>query len=100
MAQDGTIKIHRSIGGRGAAFQVTFAPYDAEGGTPGVRRFHELQHVRDFLRVLGIGAEYVREALRQLAAGRSASVPVVNLSDSAFRRGGFEVTDNLVRSVG
>ncbi|OLC87177.1 MAG: hypothetical protein AUI53_07095 [Acidobacteria bacterium 13_1_40CM_2_60_7] len=100
MAQEGTINIHRSIAGTGAAFHVTFAPYDADAGTAGVRRFQELQHVRAFLRVLGIGADYIREALRQLAAGRSASLPNVSLSDTAFRRAGFENIDNFARSVG
>ena len=99
MAQDGTLRIHRSIGGSGAAFQVTFAPYSAEEGTAGVRRFHELQHVRAFLRVLGIGAEFIREALRQLAAGRSASVPDVRLSDEVIRRAGFESAEDLARSI-
>ena len=100
MAQEGTINIHRSIGGTGATFHVTFAPYDSEAGAPGVRRFQELQHVRVFLRLLGVGADYIREALRQLAAGRSASLPNVSLSDSAFRRAGFESIENLARSIG
>ena len=99
MTQDGTIKIHRSIAGTGAAFQVTFAPYDAEKGISGVRRFQELQHVRAFLRILGIGADYVREALRQLAAGRSASVPNVSLSEEVLRRTGLDSTANLARSI-
>ena len=99
MTQDGTIRIHRSMAGTGAAFQVTFAPYDGEGAT-GVRRFQELQHVRAFLRALGVGAEYIREALRQLAAGRSASLPNVSLSEEVLRRTGLDGTPNLARSVG
>ena len=31
MASEGTIRIHRSIGGTGAAFRVTFVPYGGEG---------------------------------------------------------------------
>ena len=31
MANEGTIRIHRSIGGTGAAFRVTFVPYGGEG---------------------------------------------------------------------
>ena len=100
MTQEGTIRIHRSIWGSGAAFQVTFAPYNAESGETGVRRFQELQHVRAFLRVLGIGAEHIREALRQLAAGRSAAVSGVSLSEAVLRRAGFESLDNLARSMG
>ncbi|HVS74108.1 MAG TPA: hypothetical protein VHE23_01690 [Candidatus Acidoferrales bacterium] len=99
MAQEGMIRIHRSLGGSGAAFQVTFASYDAEKEVAGVRRFRELQQVREFLRVLGIGADYIREALRQLAAGRSASLSDVRLSDTAFRRAGFVNSDNLARSI-
>ncbi|MBZ5541391.1 MAG: hypothetical protein LAN61_12820 [Acidobacteriia bacterium] len=100
MTQDGIIRIQRSIGGSGAAFQVTFTPYNAEEEAGGVRRFHELQQVREFLRVLGIGADFIREALRQLAAGRSASVSDVRLTDKVARRAGFLSTENLARSVG
>ncbi len=101
MANEGTIRVHRMLGGSGAAFHVTFAPYEkTDGGAVGVRRFHELQHVRAFLRVLGVGAELIREALRQLAAGRSASVPGVVLSDEALRREGLETTAMFTRSKG
>ncbi len=100
MAQEGMIRIQRSIGGSGAAFQVTFAPYNSEGEISGVRRFRELQQVREFLRVLGVGAEYIREALRQLAAGRSASVSDVRLSEDAVRRAGFVSSENFARSIG
>src|SRR5439155_24302941 len=100
MAQQGTLNIHRAIAGTGAAFHVTFAPYDADAGTAGVRRLQALEHARAFLRVLGIGADYIREARRQLAAGRSASLPHVSLSDTAVRRAGFENIDNFARSVG
>lgn len=99
MAQDGTIRIQRSLGGSGAAFQVSFSPYDSEAETGGVRRFRELQEVREFLRILGIGAEFIREALRQLAAGRSASLSDVRLSDAMVRRAGFLESDNLARSM-
>src|SRR6266436_3917038 len=36
MANEGTIRIHRSIGGTGAAFRVTFVPYGGEGEDPNV----------------------------------------------------------------
>ena len=50
MANEGTIRIHRSIGGTGAAFRVSFVPYDSDGeGTAGVRAFHDVQQVRAFL---------------------------------------------------
>src|SRR6266851_4991308 len=52
MANEGTIRIHRSIGGTGAAFRVTFVPYGGEGeeaAVAGERSFHELQQVRAFL---------------------------------------------------
>jgi len=50
-----------------------------------VRAFHEVQHVRAFLKLLGVGTEIVKDALRQLAAGRSASVPNVSLTEAAVR---------------
>src|SRR5256884_8584222 len=74
MANEGTIRIHRSIAGTGAAFRVAFVPYDAEAEEGGERSFRELQQVRAFLKMLGLGAEYIRDALRQLTAGRSASL--------------------------
>src|SRR5438132_7380742 len=72
MANEGTIRIHRSIGGTGAAFRVTFVPYGGEGeeaAAAGERSFHELQQVRAFLKMLGLGAELIKDALRQLTAG-------------------------------
>ena len=75
MAIDGTIRIHRSIGGTGAAFRVSFVPYDTDGETTAaVRSFHEVQQVRAFLKSLGVPAQISADALRQLAAGRSASI--------------------------
>jgi len=71
MANEGTIRIHRSIGGTGAAFRVTFVPYGGEGeeaAVAGERSFHELQQVRAFLKMLGLGAEFIKDALRQLTA--------------------------------
>ena len=35
----------------------------------GERSFHELQQVRTFLKLLGVGAEFIKDALRQLTAG-------------------------------
>jgi hypothetical protein len=99
MAQDGTIRIQRSLGGSATPFQVSFAPYDTESETGGVRRFRELQEVRDFLRILGIGAEFIRQALQQLAAGRSASLSDVRLTDAMVKRAGFLETGDLARSV-
>jgi hypothetical protein len=62
MANEGTIRIHRSIGGTGAAF--------------------------------------IKDALRQLTAGRSASVPNVSLTDKAVKSAGFGNLVNLARSNG
>src|SRR6266853_1116375 len=92
MANEGTIRIHRSIGGTGAAFRVTFVPYGGEGeeaAVAGERSFHELQQVRAFLKMLGLGAEFIKDALRQLTAGRSASVPNVSLTDKAVKSTGL-----------
>jgi hypothetical protein len=101
MANEGTIRIHRSIGGTGAAFRVTYVPYDTEGEDGGGERtFRELQQVRAFLKMLGLGAEYITDALRQLTAGRSASLPNVSLTDKAMKSAGFESLENLARSNG
>jgi hypothetical protein len=97
----GTINVHRTLSGSGAAFQVTFAPHEMKKeSTSGVRRFSELQQVRAFLKLLGIEANSIREAVRQLAAGRSASVPGVVLSDEILRREGLETTAMFRRSKG
>lgn len=98
MTSEGTIRIHRSIGGTGAAFRVSFVPYEEEDETGGERSFHELQQVRGFLKMLGIASEPIREALWQLTAGRSASIPSVSLSDKAVRSASFVSVANLARS--
>jgi len=101
MANEGTIRIHRSIGGTGAAFRVAFVPYDSDGeGVASMRSFHEVQHVRAFLKLLGVGAELIKDALRQLAAGRSASVPNVSLTDEVVKSAGLLTTENLARTRG
>jgi hypothetical protein len=98
MANEGTIRIHRLIGGTGAAFRVSFVPYDADGeSTAGVRSFHEVQQVRAFLKSLGVNAELVKDALRQLAAGRSASVPNVSLTEEVVKSAGLVATASLAR---
>ena len=98
MANEWTIRIHRSIGGTGAAFRVSFVPYDSDGeGTAGVRAFHEVQQVRAFLKSLGVNAELVKDALQQLAAGRSASVPNVSLSEEVVKNAGLHVSASLAR---
>src|SRR5258707_4595552 len=100
MANEGTIRIHRSIAGTGAAFRVSFVADDVEEELGGERSFRELQQVRAFLKMLGLGAEYIKDALRQLTAGRSASVPNVSLSDKAVKSAGFVNLENLARSNG
>ena len=98
MANEGTIRIHRLIGGTGAAFRVSFVPYSADGDSvAGVRSFHEVQQVRAFLKGLGLGAELIKDALRQLAAGRSASVPNVSLSEEDVKNAGLNGTATLAR---
>jgi hypothetical protein len=100
MASEGTIQIHRSIGGTGAAFRVAFVPYDDsdEANPAGQRSFQQLQEVRAFLKLLGVGTEFIKDALRQLTAGRSAWVPNVSLSDKAIRSAGFVSVQNMARS--
>ena len=89
-----------TIAGTGAAFRVTFVPYDAEAEEGGERSFRELQQVRAFLKMLGLGAEYIKDALRQLTAGRSASLPNVTRSEKAVKSAGFVNLENLARSNG
>ena len=98
---EGTIQIHRSIAGTGAAFRVAFVPYsEEEGKTAGQRSFHHLQEVRAFLKVLGLGADYIKDALRQLTAGRSARVPNVSITEKTLRSAGLVSINNLARSNG
>lgn len=95
---EGTIRIHRSIGGTGAAFRVSFVPYDAESeGTSAVRSFHEIQQVRGFLKTLGIAQAVTADALRQLTAGRSASIPGISLDEDDVKDAGL-VTTNLAKA--
>ncbi|HKV25151.1 MAG TPA: hypothetical protein VJN93_11220 [Candidatus Acidoferrum sp.] len=98
MANEGTIRIHRSIGGTNAPFRVAFVPYDEENETGGERSFRELQQVGAFLKMLGLGAEYIKDAIRQLTAGRSASLPNVSLTEKAVKNAGFVSFANLARS--
>jgi hypothetical protein len=98
MANEGTIRIHRSIGGTGAAFRVTFVPYDSDGeGAAGVRSFHQVQEVRAFLKTLGVNPALMADVLRQLAAGRSASLPNVSLSEEAVKNAGLYTPASLAR---
>jgi hypothetical protein len=97
---EGTIRVHRSIAGTGAAFRVAFVPY-AEGDDAkpaGERAFNHLQEVRAFLKVLGVGADYIKDVLRQLTMGRSAWVPNVSISEKVLRNAGFVSIGNLARS--
>jgi len=91
IASEGTLRIHRSIAGTSAPFRVTFQAYqDGEEPAPSAERsFHHLQDVRQFLQVLGLTAEYIREALRELAAGRSAFLTNIALTEKAIKNAGF-----------
>jgi hypothetical protein len=97
---EGTIRVHRSIGGTGAAFRVAFVPYgEGDDAKPaGERSFQQLQEVRTFLKVLGVGTDYIKDVLRQLTAGRSAWVPNVSISEKVLRTAGFVSIGNLARS--
>jgi hypothetical protein len=50
------------------------------------------------LKVLGVGADYIKDVLRQLTAGRSAWVPNVSISEKVLRTAGFVSIGNLARS--
>ena len=98
MAIDGTIRIHRSIGGTGAAFRVSFVPYDTDGETTAsVRSFHEVQKCTHLLKTLGVPTQISADALRQLAAGRSASIPNVSLDEDDVKDAGL-VSTNLAKA--
>ena len=95
---EGTIRIHRSIGGTGAAFRVSFVPYDSESeGTVAERSFSEIQQVRGFLKSLGVPQGVSADALRQLTAGRSASIPGISLDEDDVKDAGL-VTTNLAKA--
>ena len=91
IASEGTLRIHRSIAGTSAPFRVTFqACQDGDEPAPAAERaFHHLQEVRQFLHVLGLTAEYIREALRELTAGRSAFLTNIALTEKAIKNAGF-----------
>jgi hypothetical protein len=93
---EGTIRVHRSIGGTGAAFRVAFVPYgEGDDAKPaGERSFRQLQEVRSFLKVLGVGADYIKDVSRQLTAW----VPNVSISEKVLRTAGFVSIGNLARS--
>jgi hypothetical protein len=91
IASEGTLRIHRSIAGTSAPFRVTYQAYqDGDEPAPAAERtFYHLQDVREFLNVLGIGAQYVRDALRELTAGRSAFLTNIALTEKAIKNAGF-----------
>jgi hypothetical protein len=91
IASEGTLRIHRSIAGTSAPFRVTYQAYqDGDEPAPAAERaFHHLQDVRAFLNVLGIGADYVRDALRELTSGRSAFLTNIALTEKAIKNAGF-----------
>jgi hypothetical protein len=94
IASEGTIRIHRSIAGTSAPFRVTYQPYqDSDEPAPAAEKaFYHLQDVREFLHILGLGADYIREALRELTAGRSAFLTNVGLTEKAIKNAGFAAT--------
>ncbi|HEY1481931.1 MAG TPA: hypothetical protein VGF19_04330 [Candidatus Acidoferrum sp.] len=91
IASEGTLRIHRSIAGTSAPFRVTYQPYqDGDEPAPAAERaFYYLQDVRAFLNLLGVGAEFVKEALRELTAGRSAFLTNIALTEKAIKNAGF-----------
>src|SRR5258708_24163470 len=96
---EGTIRVHRSIGGTGAAFRVAFVPY-GEGDDPkpaGERSFQQLHEVLTFLKVLGVGADYIKDVLRQLTAGLPAWRPNVSIFEKVLRNACLVIIRNLAR---
>ncbi len=100
MQLEGTIGIHQSLGGSRARFGVTFAPYAREQGGPGsIRWFDALQQVGAFLKSLGIRKDLIAAAIHQLAAGLSAVIPSVVLSEEVIERRGLDSTAALTRKA-
>lgn len=92
MPIEGTIRIHRSIGGTEAPFRVSFVPYSSDGeSAEAMRSFREVQQVRAFLKSLGVRQELITDVLRQISAGRSASLPSVTLPDDVVKSSGLEL---------
>jgi hypothetical protein len=92
MPIEGTIRVHRSIGGTEAPFRVSFVPYSADGeSAEAMRSFREVQQVRAFLKSLGVRQDQITDALRQIAAGRSASLPSVSLPDDVVKNAGLDI---------
>jgi hypothetical protein len=92
MPIEGTIRVHRSIGGTEAPFRVSFVPYSADGeSAEAMRSFREVQHVRAFLKSLGVRQDQITDVLRQIAAGRSASLPSVSLPDDVVKSAGLDI---------
>ena len=91
IASEGTLRIHRSIAGTSAPFRVTYQPYhEGDEPTPAAERsFYHLQDVRAFLHLLGLGTDYIRDALRELTAGRSAFLTNIALTEKALKNAGF-----------
>jgi len=100
MQLEGTIGIHQSLRGNRARFGVTFAPYaKEEGGARGIRWFDALQQVGAFLKSLRIRNDLIAAAIHQLAAGLSAVIPSVVLSEEVIERRGLDSTAALVKKA-
>lgn len=101
MQLEGTIGIHQSLGGNRARFGVTFAPYARdEQGASGVRWFDALQQVGAFLKSLRIRNDLIAAAIHQLAAGLSAVIPGVVLSQEVIHRRGLDGNAALAKKAG
>ena len=78
---------------RAVSRDVLGLPDGDEPAPAAERAFYHLQEVRAFLKVLGIGAEYIREALRELTAGRSAFLTNIALTEKAVKNAGFAASE-------
>jgi hypothetical protein len=97
----GIIGIHQSLGGGRPRFGVTFTPYaQGEGGPVSIRWFSSLQQVGAFLKSLGIRKDLIAAATHQLAAGRSAVIPGIVLSEAVIERRGLTGNAVLTKKAG
>src|SRR5258708_19590647 len=85
------IWIHRSIAGTSAPFRVTYQAYqDGDEPAPAAERsFHHLQDVRTFLNVLGLAADYVRDAFREFTSALSAFFTNITFTENPIKNSRF-----------
>jgi len=91
----GTLRIHRSIAGtsrRRFAGRIRRIRMVTSRHQPRSVLFIIFRMSARFLNVLGLGADYVRDALRELTAGRSAFLTNIALTEKAIKNAGLALS--------